>query len=312
MISGIFGKTKPINYVILFVLLAFLYAFVHLFDGFGHVDVTEVGKKAFALLILLFSVLVIDFVVNRNQISNTNSYVALFFVLLAFIFPTSIVNTNAIGCNFFLILACRRLISLRSLKNMKLKILDATLWVLAASLFFSWAILFLILVYIAIYIYEPKNLKNWLVPVVGMITFLLIWTAVLFLSHSEGFFRAHYSFGIANWDRVFSDWIQNTKLIVFILFIVITGLAVFLKSGKLGLGRIINLRVITLYLALSMAVILLSLTDDEFPVLIAFFPAAVFLGKYTEMIKRKNIRELVLAGSILSAFMIFTLEVLSK
>ena len=275
-------------------------------------DATEIGKQVFALFILLFSVLVIDFVVNRNQISNTNSYVALFFVLLAFVFPTSIVNANAVGCNFFLILTCRRLISLRSLKNMKLKILDATLWVLAASLFFSWAILFLILVYIAIYIYEPKNLKNWLVPIVGIISFLLIWTAVLSLSHSDGSFRAHYSFGISNWDRVFSDWIQNTKLIFFLLFIVITGLAVFLKSGKLGLGRIINLRVISLYLALSMAVILLSLTDEEFPVLIAFFPAAVFLGKYTEMIKRNNIREMVLAGSIVSAFLIFTLEVLSK
>ncbi len=312
MISGIFGKTKPINYLILLALLALLYVFVSLFPGFGLVDSTQIGKQIFALLILLFSVLVIDFVVNRNQITSTNSYVALFFVLLAFLFPTSIANSNAVGCNFFLVLACRRLISLRSLRNMKLKILDATLWVLAASLFFSWAILFLILVYIAIYMYEPKNLKNWLVPIAGIIAFLLIWNAVLFLSQSEGFFKAHYSFGIANWDSVLSDWIQNTKLIVFILFIVVTGLAVFLKSGKLGLGRVINLRVISIYLTLSLIVTLFSLTDDEFPVLIAFFPAAVFLGKYTEMIKRKNIREMVLAGSILSAFLIFTLEVLSK
>jgi hypothetical protein len=312
MISGIFGKTKPINYVILFGLLTLLFGFITFYPGFDSVDTRQSGILLLTLLILLFSVLVMDFVVNRNQITSTNSYVALYFVLLALIFPTSVVNINAVGCNFFLVLACRRLISLRSLKNMKLKIFDATLWVLAASLFFSWTLIFLFLVYIAIYIYEPKNLKNWLVPVVGIIAFLLIWNAVLFLSHSAGFFEEHYRYDIFNWEKVFRDWIQNTKLIVFILIISITGLAVFLKSRKLGLGRIIHLRVFTIYFSLSMVVVLLSLTDVDFPILLTFFPAAVFLGKYTEMIKRKNIREMALTGVVLSAFLIFMIEVLSK
>ncbi|NER09898.1 hypothetical protein SAMN06265375_101580 [Muriicola jejuensis] len=312
MISGIFGKTKPINYVILLGLLSLLYGIVFFSTEGRSSDPSDWVYQIFILLLFLFSVLVIDFVVNRNQISNTNAYVALFFVILVFLFPASVRDTNAIGCNFFLVLACRRLISMRTLKNIKLKILDATLWVLASSIFFGWAAIFLFLVYIAIYIYEPKNLKNWFVPIAGAIAFLLIWKAILILSNTEGFFSKHYNFRIGEWDLLLRDWTRNTKLIIFVLVISITAMAVFLKSGKLGLGRIINLRVVSIYFLLSIIVVLLSLTSDKFPVLITFFPAAVFLGKYIEMIKRENIREMVLAGAILSAFFIFTLELLSK
>nr|WP_229732512.1 DUF6427 family protein [Muriicola marianensis] len=312
MISGIFGKTKPINYVILLGLLSLLYTIVFFYLDESSSDPSNWVKQLFFLFLLLFSVLVIDFVVNRNQISSTNAYVALFFVVLVFFFPSSVKDTDAIGCNFFLVLACRRLISLRSLRNIKLKILDATLWVLAASLFFGWAILFLLLVFIAIYIYEPKNIKNWFVPIAGIVTFLLIWNSILILSGTEGFFAAHYNFNVGNWESVLRDWIRNTKLIIFILFISVTSFAVFLKSGKLGLGRIINLRVVSIYFFLSIIVVLLSLTSEEFPILIAFFPAAVFLGKYVEMIKRDNIREMVLSGAILTSFFIFSVELLTK
>ncbi|WP_372975729.1 DUF6427 family protein, partial [Muriicola sp.] len=310
MISGIFGKTKPINYVILLGLLSLLYAIVFFYLGEKSLDPSEWGKQLFFLLLLLFSVLVIDFVVNRNQISSTNAYVALFFVILVFLFPSSVRDTQAIGCNFFLVLACRKLISLRSLRNIKLKILDATLWVLAASLFFGWAILFLLLVFIAIYIYEPKNIKNWFVPLAGIVIFLLIWNSILILSGTKGFFTTHYNFSIGNWKSVLLDWIRNTKLIIFIVVISVTSFAVFLKSGKLGLGRIINLRVVSIYFFLSIIVVLLSLTSEKFPILIAFFPASVFLGKYVEMIKRENIREMVLSGAILTSFFIFSIELL--
>jgi len=312
MISGIFGKTKPINYVLLLGLLFLVYWFASFYYVERIDEPVKYLSQSFALGILLFSVLVIDFVVNRNQITSTNSYTALFFVLLVLVFPSSIVDVDAIGCNFFLILACRRLISLRSLKNMKLKILDATLWVLVSSLFYNWALLFLILVFIAIYIYEPKNFKNWLVPFVGVFAFLLLGNTILILANKMGFFGEHYNFRMGNWEEIITDWSISSKLLIFVVLIGIMGLAVFLKSGKLGLGRIINLRVIALYLALSFLVVVLCLMGGDFPILIAFFPAAVFLGKYIEMIKRKNLRELSLTGSVVIAFLVFVLEIFIK
>lgn len=312
MISGIFGKTKPINYVLLLGFIFILYWFVYFYVSNNSVEPAEIVWQSLVLLVLLFSVLVINFVVNRNQITSANSYVALYFILLVLIFSKSVADNNAILCSFFLLLACRRLLSLRSLKNIKLKIMDATLWVLVASLFYDWAVLFLILVYIAIYIYEPKNLKNWLVPLVSSSVFVLLSYAVLILANNEGYLLQHYQFQLDNIREVFPDWKLNTKLIIYALLTTVTALAVFLKSGKLGLGRIINLRVITLYFALSIVVIILSLMAGDLPVLISFFPSAVFLGKYVEMIKRKNIKEVVLYASVFIAFSIFAAEILIK
>ncbi len=312
MISGIFGKTKPINYVLLLGFIFILYWFIYFYISNNSVEPAAIVWQSLVLLILLFSILVINFVVNRNQITSANSYVALYFILLILIFSRSVTDNNAIFCSFFLLLACRRLLSLRSLKNIKLKIMDATLWVLVASLFYDWAILFLILVYIAIYIYEPKNLKNWLVPLVSIIVFVLLSYAVLILANNEGYLLQHYQFQLDNIREVFTDWKLNTKLIIYALLTAVTAFAVFLKSGKLGLGRIINLRVISLYFALSIVVIILSLMAGDLPVLISFFPGAVFLGKYVEMIKRKNIKEVVLYASVFIALSIFAAEILIK
>lgn len=312
MISGIFGKTKPINYVLLLGFLFVLYWFVYFNLNNGTTEPGAFVGQSLTLLILLFSVLVINFVVNRNQITSANSYVALYFILLILIFSRSISDNNAIFCSFFLLLACRRLLSLRSLKNIKLKIMDATLWVLVSSLFYDWAMLFLLLVYIAIYIYEPKNLRNWLVPLVSTVVFVLLSYAALILANNEGYLLEHYQFSLDNIRDVLADWKLNTKLIIYAVLIGITALAVFFKSGKLGLGRIINLRVISIYFSISIVVIILSLMAGDLPVLISFFPGAVFLGKYVEMIKRKKIKEMVLYTSVFIAFFVFAADILIK
>ncbi len=312
MISGIFGKTKPINYVLLLGFLFILYWIVYFNVNINSNEPVAILWQSLALVILLFSVLVINFVVNRNQITSANSFVALYFVLLILVFSGSIADNNAIFCSFFLLLACRRLLSLRSLKYIKLKIMDATLWVLVASLFYDWTILFLILVYIAIYIYEPKNLKNWLVPFVSMVVFLLVSYAVLILTKNEDYLFQHYQFQTDTLEEVLADWKLNTKLIIYMVLTGITALAVFLKSGKLGLGRIINLRLISIYFSISILVIILSLMAGELPVLISFFPGAVFLGKYVEIIKRKKIKEIVLYASVFIAFFVFAADILIK
>jgi hypothetical protein len=312
MISGIFGKTKPINYVLLLGFLFVLYWFLYFYVDNNTNEPATIVWQSLVVLILLFSVLVINFVVNRNQITSANSYAALYFILLILIFPGSVADDDAIFCGFFLLLACRRLLSLRSLKYMKLKIMDASLWVLVSSIFYDWAILFLILVYIAIYIYEPKNLKNWLVPVVSVLVFVLLSYAVLILANNEDYFLQHYQFAVDNIQAVVLDWKLNLKLIIYTALIVITAFAVFLKSGKLGLGRIINLRLITIYFGISVVVIILSLMAGDLPVLISFFPGAVFLGKYVEMMKRKNIKEITLYASVLIAFFVFAVDILVK
>lgn len=312
MISGIFGKTKPINYIIL---IGFLFLFYWFAQSALYQKVfspNELLLQTLVLLVLLFGILVLNFIVNRNQITNDNSYSILYFTLLIIIFPKAITDNNAIFANFFLMLASRRLISLKSLKEIKLKVLDATLWILVASLFYDWAILFISLVFIAIYIYEPKNIKNWLVPFVGSFAFGLLGLMMLFLVGNITFFNDHYQFDVAIDTTWLTTWEDGLKLLIFIAGIVITGALVFLKTRKLGLGRIINLRIMATLFALGVGVCFLKYSGDDYPFLITFFPAAVFLAKYVELIKRKNIKEIVLIGSIAVSFILLLTEVVTK
>jgi len=117
---------------------------------------------------------------------------------------------------------------------------------------------------------------------------------------------------IDTFEEILADWILNAKLIIYAVIIAITAFAVFFKSGKLGLGRIINLRVISIYFSISILVIILSFMAGDLPVLISFFPGAVFLGKYVEMIKRKKIKEMVLYASVFFALFVFAADILIK
>jgi len=312
MISGIFGKTKPINYIILlgFLFLFYWFAQTALYKAVFNPE--ELLLQSLVLLILLFGVFVLNFVVNRNQITNDNSYSILYFTLLIIIFPKAITDNNAILANFFLLLASRRLISLKSLKEIKLKILDATLWILVASLFYDWALLFISLVFIVIYIYEPKNIKNWLVPFVGAFVFSILGLMTLLIFDNVTFFSDHYQFDVSIDTTWLRTWEDGVKLLIYIALIVITGALVFIKTRKLGLGRIINLRIMAALFALGLALCFLKYSGDDYPFLITFFPASVFLAKYAELIKRKNFKEIVLIASIAVSFILLLTIVVTK
>ena len=146
------------------------------------------------LSVLLFSIMVVNFIVKRNQISGTNDFTIFYYTLLIILFPDVLRDSNAILSSFFLLLSMRRLISLKSLKNIKLKVFDATFWIVAASLFYDWVLLFLILVYICIYVYEPKNIRNWLVPLVSVASAFIIIYTFLILTGNTSFISDHYRF----------------------------------------------------------------------------------------------------------------------
>lgn len=304
MISIIFGKTKPINFIIVLAFLFVFYWTVHffLFERFSSPD--EIPLQILFLALLLFSIFVVDFIVKRNKITGSNSFTILFYALLTVVFPETLLDPNAIISSFFLLLAMRRLISISSLKNIKFKIFDATIWILAASLFYDWALLFLILVFATIYMYDPKNVRNWLVPFAGFFTVFMIANGIfIFTGHSE-FLLKHYQFLVAPDIVYFSYWGHSTKMICFVLLTVITSIFAFVKLGKSGMGKVANLRLIALSFFIGVVFNVLKLSENVYPVMVTFFPSAVLLTKYIESIKRPKIREIVLVSAVIIPFLV--------
>jgi len=311
MISSIFGKTKPINYVIVLGFVFVFYCLIFFLRSEQSYSLNELALQLIVLGALLFSFFIVNFIARRNQITESNTFAIYFYTLFIVLFPETITDNNAVMCSFFLLLSQRRLISLRSLKNIKLKILDATLWVGVASLFYDWAILFMILIFVGIYFYDPKNYKNWFVPLIGLSGLGIITLAFLMLTNNIGFLERHYRFSI-DIDTTVYTWSTSGRLIGYIICTFLAGLFAFLRLGKAGLGRIITMRLIAIALVLALLLTILKSSSGVFPVIVTFFPGAILFTKYTEVIKKAKLKELVLIISLLIPFIVLAADLIRK
>ncbi len=298
MISNIFGKTKPINFIILLTFLFAFYWLVNLFLYDTDAPTEKLVIQFIALILLLFSIIMVDFVVKKNKLTEANSFAILFYVILMIVFPETLTDHNSIFCSFFLLLATRRIMSMRTLKDTKLKVFDATIWVLVSSFFYDWTLLYLLMVLAAIYTYEPKNIRNWLVPLaaifaVGMVTF-----CVLAMTDNLSFIGHQFQFQFNIELKYFFNLTQSSKLGLYILLVLVLGIFAFLRLGKTGLGKIVSMRLIALSFAIGLVVKVLITSNDQYPILITFFPAVVFMTNYVEAIKKPNMKEFILIGMI--------------
>jgi hypothetical protein len=304
MISSIFGKTKPFNYVIL---LTFLFVFygVAVFLLFSIPYQQDIlFEQIFSLAALMFLIFLINFVVKRNKITETNSFAILFFTLLIVLFPEVLLDNNGILCTFFLLLAIRKLLSIKSLKKIKLKIFDASIWIVVSSLFYDWALLYMLLVFITIYLYQPKNIRNWLIPFIGFLTVAFVSYGVLTLLNKQDFIQNHYVFSINITSDFMLEWKNSLKLLLYILASLILFILTFLKLSKSGQGRINTMRLIAIFFFIGLMITLLESFNEVTPILITFFPTSVFLTIYIENIKRSKLKEAVLILTVIIPFIV--------
>lgn len=312
MISSFFSKTKPIHYILVLVFLFFLYFTVNILWSNNQLDANFIISNLGITTILLFSVFVVNFVIKRNKLTGTNSFAILFYTLFMLVYPKTLLDSNVIFCSFFLLLATRRIISLKSLKEVRYKIFDASLWIAVSSLFYDWAAIYFILVFIAIYFYVPKNPRNWIIPLVAVVTFMLIGYSVLLVSNKTEFIQAHYQFSL-NTSRIDTMKLENSiKVFIYFLLVSFCGIWGFIKLGKAGVGRIITTRIISISFFLGIFLWLLKIDTNAFPIMVTFFPAAIFMTNYLESVKKTRISEMLIITTIIVSMGLFAWQVMMQ
>ncbi|MEC7265695.1 MAG: DUF6427 family protein [Bacteroidota bacterium] len=307
MISSFFGKTKPIVHFVLVLLLLLFYfgRIIFLKDDSDFFEDFPLELLAFGVLILV--IVIINQIVRSEKITDFNSYAMLFFVLFAIAFSEGFDQKNAIFTNLFLLLALWRLLSIKSIKNVKHKIFDASLLIALASLFYDWALVFLVLVFVVINVYDRTTFKNWLVPFFGVATIFILTFTTLKVTDSLDFFQNHYKFSVSFLEAYSFLQVLNIKALVYFILMVSIAFLVFLRMRSVGGGKLLHLRI--LFLALVFGVLITLVTPvDESPVVITFFPAAIFMTNYVEAIKRSKLQEAVLILCMLLSFLLFALE----
>lgn len=312
MLASIFSKTRPINYIMLTLLIVTGYSLFIGLDFSIEWTTFEIIKRGCVLVLLLLMMYISQFIVSRNRLVDDSAYVPLIFTSFLFIFPTSFENVRVIVASYFILLALRRIFSLHSLKQSKEKLLDASLWICFASLFHFWSILYFILLFYAIAFFGAKDYRNWVIPLVSFLGASILLS--LYLLIQEVHFidwwteRVQISFDFMYFDNVF----QNIALAVFVsialLYAVSQALAI--KSKPYNMQN--TYKKIILSFLIGAVIYVISADKSNGLLLFTFFPLAILGANYIESIpqrwrKEANVYSVFLIGVFFYLMQLFIL-----
>ncbi len=288
MLTSFFGKSNPINYLILGVFIIVGYLYVEITEMASAISLSSFLLHMFFVLLSVLGMLLLDFIIRKNQLTKNNTYAILFFTCFMMMLPVIFFQYKIIFANAFLLLALRRVMSLRSDRNSTKKILDASLWITIAALFYFWSLLFFIPLWIAILQKPNSNYKQMLVPFIGFFTIVILYTTYQLLitdSFSWLFnWKESISFDFSVYNSV-SILIPAT--IIFALYvwtgvyrvIKIPGMAL---KDKPNLILLLYVSIVTLFIALAAP----EKTGAELLFILA--PVSIISANYIESYKMEN------------------------
>lgn len=308
MLANFFAKSKPITFVVLGLLFV-VYLFLALFTGF---DISFYFKNSifsyftFAVLLLL-TFFFQNFIVVKNNLTFGNSYAFLFFILCLGLFPSSFLDEKTLIVNLLLLLFLRKVYSLQSSKNVFKKLFDGGLWLGISFLIEPFTLIFMFLLYGAIFIHKKTSLQTLLIPVVGFLTPLFLYFSYCFWYDA---LQDFYSLFI--WFSYYD--FENYKAINYIFPVSIIGLfgliSIFLKTPKtLSVKNTFreSWLVIILNLALTILFIIILKEHNGSEFLYLLFPIAIILANGLELVERTLIKEVLITVFFLCSLVVYFL-----
>ncbi|WP_298953375.1 hypothetical protein [uncultured Nonlabens sp.] len=162
MLSSFFKTSKPIHYIITFLMVGIMV-------GYFVIDHPFLGWKFIWISFLaIVSIAIFQFITLKNELTHNNSFSLWIYsclLVIGLVYFSDMQIFIAYNC---LLLALRRLLSMRTTIGLVRKIFDASLWVSIATLFHSWSALFFIIIFLSIVIYSFKNFNYWAVPFIAI------------------------------------------------------------------------------------------------------------------------------------------------
>ena len=282
MIANFFNKTKPVNFLVIGILL-FVYYSISIFSIGDEAYTLSIVTKFLGLFLVLFLFLLLfKFIVEKNKLTKDNSYALLFLVIVLGIFSESMSNNNFVYSNLLLLLSYRKLYSLRTGLNTKMKLFDASFWVGIAAIFYSWSIIYILLIYVSIVIYKKASLKNLLIPIVGLITPIFIYFTYNFYFDSLPAFYDRFKYDV-NFSFVA---FRELKLLIPTIFLAVTLLWSLVVVSPIIVSVSNNMKfswnVLINHLLISILLIVVSPLKNGSEMFFIAFPSAIIISNFIQ------------------------------
>lgn len=188
MLTSFFSKSKPVNTILVFFYMTVGYIAANISlnkDGFNG---GQIPKMIGVWVLYIFTVFTLDFISQKNELTRRTSYRTLLFASFTLVFPEALVSPEIIGSGVFIMLAMRRILSLRSGRKMERKLFDAGLWIGLATLTFFWSHVMGIVLVAALFFYGKSSGRYWFIPFLAIAALAILTTCyVLFIEEGSSY-----------------------------------------------------------------------------------------------------------------------------
>ena len=303
MIASVFSKTRPFNYLVIGILSLVFFVLKTISTASADATWVYYAEELGLFLLVLGSVFLTNFIALKNGLTKGNNYALLLFFVFLLFFSSVFQNKNIIISNFLLLLALRRLISLKSLLSTKEKIFDASFWILLAALFHFWSIFYIVLVFIAIILHVSKDYRNWIIPFIALlavtILFFLVYSLLDNSLMSTLLSKTYISFDFYYFDNVY----QRIALAVFTSISLFAFVLHVFDIPNKALNMQSSHKTILFSFILGVGIYVLSANKNNGSLAFCFAPLAIIGANFIEKIENNWVKEIVVYS--LLAFGVF-------
>ncbi|HET8808846.1 MAG TPA: DUF6427 family protein [Flavobacteriaceae bacterium] len=304
MFTSFFSKSKPINFLIIGIFMTIYYSVENFALSEVPVTPSYFFRKMGLLLVYLLLMILVNFIVKKNQVTQRNTFAIVLFALFTVSFSEILKTGGVLIAAFFILLALRRIISLKSGIDIKKKIFDASLWICTASLFFEYCLFFLLLVFLAILFYVANDYRNWLIPFVAVFSVFTLFTCFHLLVHGSFvdlsvFFRPP-DFHFALYSEL-EILLPLSLMLAFSIWTVANYLVV-IKNASTTMKS--SLVLILAIWAVSIFAVVFSPTKNGGELLFIIIPVSVIGTNYFQQKEDKIFKEILLVSLVVLTFIL--------
>lgn len=252
------------------------------------------------IIVLLFSLLIFDFINSKNNITQRNGFAVLCFGLVLGLFPEIIKHSELLWSNVFLLFALRRLFSLHSRKHVKKKLFDAGFWIGLAILINPTLILILPILVIAVGYYSGNDIKTAIIPIVGLLCVLVIkicYNIIVFDTYFlEGDLQVQFNLDLSNY------WTQDslTRIVPFLLILFWSLIKVIASYNERNTDEKPTYMILIWYTISALLIIGFSVIQDGGQMIFLLAPASFVVALNMETIDREWITNTIIGVLILA------------
>ncbi|WP_157560161.1 hypothetical protein U8527_01505 [Kordia algicida OT-1] len=279
-----------------------MYFVIYLFSSNKSIGLEMLTVEVPVVLLLLFSLFMVDFIVKKNELTQQNDFALFAFTLLIGVFPNIFAHIKVVSILVLALLAFRRIISLASLKSIKQKLFDASLYITLAILLDSWMVVYFGVIYLTILVYVSSDYRNWLVPLISFFGIIGLFLVYLYINDKSILTNQLFQFDIKI-NYLETDF---RRILLHSLFTLLFGLnfVIFLlKIKTYSSQKKISFLLTKMLFFTGAAYVLFAKNNTYNTEVLLLFPAGFFVANLLENIENKRISDILLFLLMIVSFL---------